>query len=236
MPGTFDRRALLKNTPLGMAGLGLALATACQAAPSAQAPAAAATPSPGGYPTTVPDTLSPKPDLPSTGQWIDNAYSNYPPNPAKSVSETPGRGGTLTYFTQAVYPPATPLDRSTAWQETNRQLNTQVQMNFTTPADYPAKLAELMAGNDLPDMFALWQGLGTAQRLTEFLQAQAADLTPFLAGDAIKKYPNLALLPQLPQLRFTCFICGATHCSSCWCCHGGWPGAVVSVCESAGGH
>jgi putative aldouronate transport system substrate-binding protein len=32
--------------------------------------------------------------------------------------------------------------------------------------------------------------------LTEFLQSQAADLAPFLAGDAIKKYPNLALLPQ----------------------------------------
>jgi putative aldouronate transport system substrate-binding protein len=53
-----------------------------------------------------------------------------------------------------------------------------------------------MAGGDLPDMFALWQGLGTAQRLSEFLQSQAADLTPFLAGDAIRKYPNLALLPQ----------------------------------------
>jgi putative aldouronate transport system substrate-binding protein len=198
MSATFDRRALLKNTSFGMAGFGLLLASACQSAPAAPAPAATAAPAtgPGGYPTTVPDTLSPRPDLPSTGQWIDNAYNNYPANPAKSASEAPGRGGTLTYFTQAVYPPATALDNSAAWQETNRQLNTQVQMNFTTPADYPAKLAALMAGNDFPDMFALWQGLGTAQRLTEFLQSQAADLTPFLAGDAIKKYPNLALLPQ----------------------------------------
>ena len=38
-------------------------------------PAGDATP---GFPVSVPDTLSPKPDLPSTGEWIDNAYVNYP--------------------------------------------------------------------------------------------------------------------------------------------------------------
>ena len=86
-------------------------------------------------------------------------------HPAKSASEAPGKGGTLTYFNQAVYPPATPLSNNASWQEVNKQLNIQVQINFTTPADYNAKLAALMAGNDLPDMFALWQGLGTAQRL-----------------------------------------------------------------------
>ena len=52
-----------------------------------------------------------------------------------------------------------------------------MRANYTSPTDYPAKLAALMAGNDLPDMFALWQGLGTAQRMSEFLQSQAADLT-----------------------------------------------------------
>ena len=28
--------------------------------------------------------------------------------------------------------------------------------------------------------------------LPQFLQSQTADLTPFLAGDAVKEYPNLA--------------------------------------------
>ncbi|GAC1317694.1 MAG: extracellular solute-binding protein [Chloroflexota bacterium] len=151
---------------------------------------------PNGYPVSVPDTFSPKPDLPSTGTWIDNAYNNYPANPARWSTEMPGRGGTLTYFNQAVYPPATALEANPSWQAVNKQLNTEIRANYTTPPDYSAKLAALMAGNDLPDMFALWQGLGTAQRLPEFLQSQAADLTPFLTGDAIKKYPNLAVLPQ----------------------------------------
>jgi putative aldouronate transport system substrate-binding protein len=202
--GAFDRRAFLRFAPLGAAGLGMFLVNACQPAPAASPtttagpgataskPAAAAS----GYPVSVPDTFAPKPDLPSTGNWIDNAYVNYPANPAKWSTESPGRGGSMTYFNQAVYPPAAALDRNASWQQVNKQLNIEFRANYTAPVDYPAKLAALMAGNDLPDMFALWQGLGTAQRLPEFLQSQAADLTPFLAGDAIKKYPGLAVLPQ----------------------------------------
>ena len=174
--GAFDRRAFLRFAPLGAAGLGMFLLNACQpppagsstTAPPAAAPGASA-PKPaaaaGGYPVTVPDTFAPKPDLPSTGNWIDNAYVNYPANPAKWSTESPGRGGSMTYFNQAVYPPAAALDRNTSWQQVNKQLNIEVRANYTAPVDYPAKLAALMAGNDLPDMFALWQGLGTAQRL-----------------------------------------------------------------------
>jgi putative aldouronate transport system substrate-binding protein len=214
--GAVDRRTFLRFAPLGAAGLGMFLVNACQPAPSASptlapagaapnpaagAPAAASAPSkpgaaPSGYPVSVPDTLSPKPDLPSPGNWIDNAYLNYPANPARSATESPGRGGSMIYFNQAVYPPATALDQNASWQAVNKQLNIELRANYTAPVDYPAKLAALMAGNDLPDMFALWQGLGTAQRLPEFLQSQAADLTPLLAGDGIKKYPNLAVLPQ----------------------------------------
>jgi putative aldouronate transport system substrate-binding protein len=193
------RRTFLQQSLLGAAGAGTFLLSACQQSVPRVSGGATSVPTGDaapGFPVSVPDTPSPKPDLPSTGNWIDNAYVNYPAHPAKSATEAPGKGGTLTYFNQAVYPPATPLSTNTSWQEVNKQLNTQVQINFTTPADYNAKLAALMAGNDLPDMFALWQGLGTAQRLPEFLQSQAADLTQFLGGDAIKKYPNLAVLPQ----------------------------------------
>ena len=36
---------------------------------------------------------------------------------------------------------------------------------------------------------------GGATGTPQFLQAKAADLTPFLAGDAAKDYPNLAAIP-----------------------------------------
>jgi hypothetical protein len=66
-------------------------------------------------------------------------------------------------------------------------------------ADYITKLATVMAGNDLPDIMMIpgvtAQNPGIAY-VTQFLEAKAADLTPCLAGDAAKDYPNLAALPS----------------------------------------
>ena len=135
------------------------------------------------------------PDLPSPGGWVDHGYHNYPANPVTFNTEVPGRGGEITYFSRAVYPAATPLEQNPTWQQINKQLNATVKFSYVTTSDYNAKLGTLMAGSDLPDIFVLPQGLGTAPRLSEFLQAQAADLTPYLAGDGIKQYPNLAFIP-----------------------------------------
>ena len=63
------------------------------------------------------------------------------------------------------------------------------------PADYMSKLATLMAGGDYPDLINLFGGLNAAANVPAFLQQAAADLTPYLGGDAIKAYPNLAALP-----------------------------------------
>jgi putative aldouronate transport system substrate-binding protein len=51
-----------------------------------------------------------------------------------------------------------------------------------------------MAGNDLPDTIHV---VGTVAPLisAQFVQAQCSDLTPYLAGDAAKDYPNLAAIP-----------------------------------------
>src|SRR3569833_2630979 len=58
-----------------------------------------------------------------------------------------------------------------------------------------------MAGNELHDLISYLtiQPGSTAVSFVPggqaFLQAQAADLTPFLAGDGVKDYPNLAAIP-----------------------------------------
>jgi len=112
-----------------------------------------------------------------------------------------GMGGTITALSNAYNPPATPFDQNQAWQEINKQLNATVQFNVVAPADYPAKMGTTMAGNDLPDLMLFPGGLnvtlaqsGTAN-LPQFLQDKCADLTPYLAGDAIKDYPFLAAIP-----------------------------------------
>jgi len=53
----------------------------------------------------------------------------------------------------------------------------------------------LIAGNQLPDMFLEAAQASTIQNEPEFLESQCADLTPYLSGDNIKAFPNLANLP-----------------------------------------
>jgi putative aldouronate transport system substrate-binding protein len=63
-------------------------------------------------------------------------------------------------------------------------------------ADYGTKLNTTIAGGQLPDLLSLGSGNGSAvANLPDFLNAMCMDLTPFLSGDAVKEYPNLANLP-----------------------------------------
>jgi putative aldouronate transport system substrate-binding protein len=70
-----------------------------------------------------------------------------------------------------------------------------MKLNMVPTAEYNTKLATTIAGSDIPDMVFLssLQILGIPQ----FLQKACADLTPYVAGDAIKEYPNLANIPPI---------------------------------------
>ena len=71
-----------------------------------------------------------------------------------------------------------------------------MKLTVVSSADYAAKLNTLIAGEDLPEMVYVNQGgPNPLPNLLTFLQAKMTDLTPFLAGDAVKDYPNLANLP-----------------------------------------
>jgi putative aldouronate transport system substrate-binding protein len=173
-------------------------------------PTAAAAPTPtvaiAAQPTTVakasalpsysPLANKPQADYPSKGELYEDGYINYPGNSTRSTpSEPPGLGSTVTVFVDGLYPPATPLEQNRAWQQINKQLNATIQFSVASPADYTPKLATLMAGGDYPDIISLFGGLGAAANVPAFLQQTAADLTPYLSGDAINAYPNLAALP-----------------------------------------
>jgi putative aldouronate transport system substrate-binding protein len=165
-------------------------------APTAPAPAPTSAPAASVLPTYVPLASRPKADYPSQGELYEDGYVNYPSNPNKSTpTEPPGQGSTVTAFVDGLYPPPTPVDQNPAWQEINKQLNATVQFNVVAPGDYTSKLATLMAGGDYPDLINLFGGLSAGANVPAFLQQAAADLTPHLAGDAVKTYPNLAALP-----------------------------------------
>jgi putative aldouronate transport system substrate-binding protein len=202
---SMSRRQFIERTGLGAVGLPLLLQAACAPAPVAR-PAATSAPAPatksgtGLIPTFVPFANKPKPDIASAGDPYLDGFFNYPKNPTKALpAEAPGLGGTVTSMTIGLFPPPTPFENNPAWQEINKQLNVDFRMNIVAPGDYEAKLATVMAGNDLPDLLFLYYNLRTAittvAGVPQFLAAQASDLTPYLAGDAIKDYPSLAAFP-----------------------------------------
>ncbi|MBV9596846.1 MAG: extracellular solute-binding protein [Chloroflexi bacterium] len=203
-----DRRSFLRLTSgLAAAGTVQAVLSACTAiAPTSPTAVPTGTSAKGGaaaYPNYYPVTTGAKPDIAAAGPQYQSGFINYPKDPPKSWTKAPpGAGGTITSYTNTGAPlPPTPLDQNPAWQEVNKQLNATVQFQIIAQADYPTKLATMMAGNDLTDFILIGKGV---QNLTPFLQAKCADLTPYLGGDAIKNYPNLAALPTYSWTNSAC--------------------------------
>ena len=159
-------------------------------------PAAAPKPS-GALPAYVALTNKPKADFAAKDERYEDGYLNYPANPTRSVADVPGQGSTFNVMTIGLFPPPTPFEQNPAWQAVNQALNATVQFTIVPQSEYPAKMGVLMAGGDLPDFTFFFGGnaIASVPGLPQFLQSQMADLTPFLAGDAVKEYPNLAANP-----------------------------------------
>src|SRR6266568_1430270 len=199
--GRFDRRTFVIRTGLLAIGTaGASLLQACSpAGPSAPAAGGGAPATAGGtgglkLPTYLPFE-GPKPDLAGNPQGLDPAYFKFPADLVKSVPQPPGDGSTVTAITYLTLAPPPPMEQNAAWQAVNKSINATLKMDQVTAADYPAKVNVVVAGNDLPDFIynpTTTQPSGVISGLSPFVKAKCADLTPYLSGDAIKDYPNLA--------------------------------------------
>jgi putative aldouronate transport system substrate-binding protein len=160
-------------------------------------------------PTYIPLKPFSPPDFDAHDPRITVGYDTYPKNPPKSwTKDAPGTGSKVRAFVATYYPPPTPFDQNPTWRAVNQALNADVQMDLVAGPDYPAKLATIMAGDDLPDLMHIGYDIGSAPGLAAFFKAKCADLTPFLAGDAVKDYPNLASIPTHSWYNANCVIEG----------------------------
>ena len=204
-------------------------AAATTSAPAGAAPtvvgAAASGKNSAALPNYIAANLLAKPDYDAHDPRVTLGWDNYPKNPPKSWDKpAPGTGSTVTAFAVNYYPPPTPYDQNPTWQAVNKALNADFQMTQVGSADYSLRMATMMAGNDIPDLIHLYRGItgefappGTA----EFVKAKCQDLTQFLAGDAIKDYPNLAAIPTYAWSNSACVIDGALYS---WPIHRYLPG------------
>ena len=180
-------------------GLALPLLAACGAGPRPSTPPAStgAGATSGSSKTTpsyiqVPD--GPKPDLAPRADGVDAGYFKFPQTLFKSVKTAPGQGEDVTLMTNIIQGAVVALDQNSAWQAVNKDMGLTVRQRLYGSGDYRNGLNTTIAGGDLPDTI-----YNPPQKyipnLPSFLQTQCADLTPFIGGDAVKDYPNLANLP-----------------------------------------
>ncbi len=137
-----------------------------------------------------------KPDLPGTDAGVDPAFRYFPTTNPSVVSEKPGTGQTISGMANIYYAVPPGPDRNTYWQGLNDRLGVNLQLQMVSNADYTTKFATTIAGGDLPDLMQTPNGSPPpVADLPALLDKRFTNLSEFLAGDAVKDYPNLANLP-----------------------------------------
>jgi putative aldouronate transport system substrate-binding protein len=140
------------------------------------------------------------PDLPGDDK-VEPGYFAFPKKVNKTITETPIKGGgEVNVMTWNVTGPIAPLEANTAWQAINQQVGAKINLvNNVSNSDYRTKLTAVVAGGELPDTMYIPATPGGQSapfpQFPDFLGQSAADLTPYLSGDAVKEFPNLAAIP-----------------------------------------
>ena len=146
-------------------------------------------------PSLLPAAVKLPGEVDSANPNVPPAFTEYPRTPYKTVTEPPGRGGTITSFQITYSAPPPPLSKNRWWQQLNKNLNVDYKPTLSPDANLPEKTQALIAGGDMPDIFYLNLPKVPAA-YTSLLQGAFTDLTPYLAGDAVKDYPNLGRIPS----------------------------------------
>jgi putative aldouronate transport system substrate-binding protein len=177
-------------------------AASTSAGAAAQAAQAASTPVTSGstiggvrLPTYIPFAEGPKPDLPGSIEGVDPAYFRFPSQLVKTVPQAPGDGSDVSAIVVVTYAAPVPMERNATWQAINKAIGSTIKLDMVPTADFPARLNVVLAGSEIPDFIYNLNSSnpqGVIPSLPQFLRSRCADLTPYLSGDAIKDYPNLA--------------------------------------------
>ncbi|WP_285732498.1 Tat pathway signal sequence domain protein [Kitasatospora phosalacinea] len=148
-------------------------------------------------PAYVPNTAVPA-DIPgvsggSNGAVTDPGFLSYPANPVATVQGVPGKGGSYTAVTPlwGTVPPA----GNSFYQAMNKALGVSFEMKPADGNNYNTIIPTMTAAKKLPDWINLPAWWNSNFNTGGLADSQLADLTPYLAGDKIKQYPNLAAIP-----------------------------------------
>lgn len=189
-----NRRALFR---MGAGvGLGLAAAPLLTACGDGGTTAKAEAKSASLLPDTAVRNIGLKPDLAGTAAGVPQGFFSYPAQPLRATKGTPLKGAKPISATMETFSPPPPSrGRNAAWREIEKLLGGEVNITAVPADDYGTKFSTMVASDSLPDLF-MYPEVGGVDNKSGFLRATCADLTPYLAGDKVKDYPNLAAIPK----------------------------------------
>ncbi|MEU5653517.1 extracellular solute-binding protein [Streptomyces pseudogriseolus] len=109
-----------------------------------------------------------------------------------SVPKVLGSGGKLTVMSPFWGTP--PKDDNPYYTAMNKAVGVDVAWQNQDGVTYDQKLGAVLASSDIPDVVVVpgWNLMG---RIPSAVNAKFADLGPYLSGDKVKEYPNLAAVP-----------------------------------------
>lgn len=132
---------------------------------------------------------------PSGTPGVPDAWTKMPER-FKSTDGVPGSGGKVTAMVMVYGAPPPPKEDNAYWQGLDERLGVSWEPILVPNSSYGEKATAIIASGDMPDMFYLNYNQ-TLSPLAKFVQQGAfLDLTPYVTGDAIKEYPNLATFPD----------------------------------------
>lgn len=144
-------------------------------------------------PTFVPGKGGPQPDVPSEN-GSRPGYVTAPPADqlATSVPEKLGRGGEITVMSPLWGTP--PKGDCAYYTAMSEAIGTRVTWQNQDGNFYGEKLGAVLAGSGVPDVVVVpgWEMQG---QIPSAVVNKFADLGPYLSGDRVREYPNLAAIP-----------------------------------------
>lgn len=191
-----SRRTLLRSIAATGAAVSVpGLLTACSSAGTSGGDVSNAGKKLAPWPAYQP-AKGPVPDLAPTTAGVQAGFTSYPSDLVTSVSGTPGDGSTIKVMSVTFGTPPKPEGGNRFWKAVEKALGVTIEYTVIPTDDYQAKMATVMAGDpgSLPDIINMFSGF-VLPRESQFVQVRAQDLTPYLSGDAVKAYPNLAGIP-----------------------------------------
>lgn len=196
MHAPINRRSFLGMLAAGAAVIGVpSLLTACGDSGAATGPE-----NKGGVATTtthlpsfIPITYA-EPDFPSVNGSIPG-YATIPTELKQSITTPPGKGSTFTAMTPLWGTPP-PTSGNQYYAAVNAVLGSTLSFQIADGNDYGTVLATALAApKDLPDWVSVPTWNIPPRFGSEIVPNVFQDLTPYIAGDKIKKWPNLANIP-----------------------------------------